>query len=400
MTDSDTDIATSAINRLGLDLLISAAKADQNILLSPYSIQCALAMAFAGADGETREEMASILRFPADDVTLQLSLSTLARALDAAATRPSPVASVIARMNGDSPVQLRVANRLFGQRGYNFRAEFLSALASGYGAPLEELDFAASPENARVRINRWVEKQTRKKIKDLIPQCGVTRLTRLVLTNAIYFKAPWTAKFERSATMPRPFHVAGAGTENVPTMRHQMSYPYTAHEEFVAVAVPYLMGELQFLIMLPNAPDGLANLKKKLTPDLLAECAKIQARDAIIYLPKLNLRPPTMSLTENLESLGLKTAFDHPEGSANFARMAPREPEEYLYIREIFHKAFLALDEDGTEAAAATAVVMGIRGISRPTTPIEIMVDRPFVFAIRHCQSGACLFLGQVVDPR
>jgi len=105
-------------------------------------------------------------------------------------------------------------------------------------------------------------------------------------------------------------------------------------------------------------------------------------------------------LTENLKSLGLKTAFDHPEGSANFARMAPREPEEYLYISEIFHKAFLALDEDGTEAAAATAVVMGIRGISHPTTPIEIMVDRPFVFAIQHCLSGACLFLGQVVDPR
>jgi len=400
MTDSDADIATSAINRLGVDLLISAAKTDQNFLLSPYSTQCALAMAFAGADGETREEMASILRFPTDDGALQLSFSTLASALDSTAARSSQDAGIIGRIRGDSPIQLRVANRLFGQRGYNFRAEFLSALASGYRAPLEELDFAASPENARGRINRWVKTQTRKKIKDLIPQGGVTRLTRLVLTTAIYFKAPWMAKFERSATMPRAFHVTGAGTENVPTMRHQMSYPYTAHEEFVAVAVPYLKGELQFMILLPNAPDGLANLKKKLTPDLLAECAKMQVRDAIIYLPKLNLRPPTMSLTENLESLGLKTAFDHPEGSANFARMAAREPEEYLYISEIFHKAFLALDEDGTEAAAATAVVMGIRGISHPTTPIEIMVDRPFVFAIQHCLSGACLFLGQVVDPR
>jgi serpin B len=400
MTDSDTDIATSAINRLGIDLLISAAKAGQNFLLSPYSIQCALAMAFAGADGETREEMRSILHFPADDGALQLSFSTLARALDSAATRSSQEAGMMARMRGDSPLQLRVANRLFGQRGYNFRSEFLAALASGYGAPLEELDFAASPDDARVRINRWVEKQTQKKIKDLIPQGGVTRLTRLVLTNAIYFKAPWMAKFERSATTPRPFQIAGVGTENVPTMRRQDSYAYGAHEEFVAVAVPYVTGELQFLILLPDAPDGLANLKKKLTPDLFAECAKMRARDAILYLPKLTLRPSTMSLAENLQSLGLKTAFDHPEGSANFSRMAPREPEEYLCISEIFHQAFLALDEDGTEAAAATAVVIGGRGISRPTTPIEIMVDRPFVFAIQHRPSGACLFLGQVVDPR
>lgn len=403
MLAEDTDAATAATNQLGLEILARAAKPAQNFLLSPYSIQSALAMTFAGADGATREEMAKVLHFPPDDAALQSSFSALNKALTTAATRSAERAKDAGpgRAKRD-PLQLHVANRLFGQKGYSFRQPFLAALATGYGAPLEEMDFAASPEKARTHINGWVGKQTQEKITDLIPPNGLSDKTHLVLTNALYFKAPWTDKFELSATEPRPFQTADGKGEKVPTMRHQTHYAYAAHDGFVAVAVPYDSGDLQFLILLPDAADGLAAMKRKITPDLLAGCAKMKTEDVILYLPKLKLQPPTMALADTLKSLGLRSAFDDPRGSANFDRMAPRKPDDYLYIGAVFHKTFLALDEEGTEAAAATAVVMmrATAVLREPKKPIEVKVDRPFLFAIQHRQSGACLFLGQIADPR
>jgi len=400
MAAADTDAATSAINRLGLEIFAHS-KTDQNALLSPYSIQCALAMASAGADGKTREEMSRVLHFPGDDAALQLSFSALAKALATAAAQSAEAARAARQYDSKrDPLQLRIANRLFGQKGYHFRPPFLTALATGYGAPFEEVDFAASPEKARTHINGWVEGQTQEKIKDLIPPNGLDATTRLVLTNALYFKAAWVEKFEPRATEPRPFKFADGRAGNTPTMVNQMEFAYAAHPGFVAVGLPFDLGELQFLILLPDAPDGLANLKRKLTPELLAECAKMKSSDLILYLPKFKLRPPTIPLAETLKALGLKTAFDDPKGSANFDRMAPRKPSDYLYIGEVFHKTFLALDEEGVEAAAATAGAIAAGASPIQKKPIEIKVDRPFLFAIQHRPSGACLFLGQIVDPR
>jgi serpin B len=401
MAAAETDVATSAINRLGLEIFAHSAKPDQNFLLSPYSIQSALAMASAGADGKTREEMSRALHFPASDSALQVSFSTLAKALTDAATSSAELARQANQHGAKKDIlQLHVANRLFGQKRYHFQPAFLSALATGYGAPFEEVDFAASPDKARTHINGWVEGQTRNKIVDLIPPNGVNAATRLVLTNALYFKAAWMEKFEASATKPLPFKFADGRTGNTPTMFRQMKSAYAAHEGFVAVGLPYDLGELQFLILLPDTPDGLANLKKKLTPEILTECAKMPASDLTLFLPKLKLQPDTLPLRDVLEALGLKTAFDDPKGSANFARMAPRKPGDYLAISEVFHKTFLSLDEEGTEAAAATAMAMEALGIPQFAKRIEIKVDRPFLFAIQHRPSGACLFLGQVVDPR
>jgi serpin B len=185
-------------------------------------------------------------------------------------------------------------------------------------------------------------------------------------------------------------------------MRKQFSLPYAKHDGFTAVALPYAGRDLQFLILLPDAPDGLAALEKELTPELLAGCATMNSQLVSLELPKLKFQPPTLSLGGALQALGLKTAFDQPRGSANFDRMAPRKPNDYLFIGEVFHKTFLALDEEGTEAAAATAVAMvaGLGIFSTPPQPIVVKVDHPFLFAIQHREGGACLFLGRVTDPR
>jgi serpin B len=400
---ADLQTASIAVNQLGLDLLPRTGAPTENALLSPYSIQVALAMTYAGADGDTRAEMSRVLHFPADGATLDASFAALAQSLaDAVAQQRKFNQAMRKYVEQGDEIELRVANRLFGQQGYEFRTPFLDVLKDQYHAPFEALDFRRNPEAARLHINEWVESQTAKKIVDLIPAGGLTADTRLVLTNALYFKAPWAAPFTKSATVDLPFHVRGREPHAVPTMQKQFSLPYTHGDGFTAVALPYAGSDLHFLILLPDAPDGLAVLEKKLTSELLADCATMKPQFVALELPKLKFQPPTLSLGKALQDLGLKTAFDQPRGSANFNRMAPRKPDDYLFVGDVFHKTFLALDEEGTEAAAATAVVMFF-ATGRPSTPpkpIVVKVDHPFLFAIQHRDSGACLFLGRVTDPR
>jgi serpin B len=247
-----------------------------------------------------------------------------------------------------------------------------------------------------------VADQTREKIRDLIPANALNKLTRLVLANALYLKAPWTDPFSEKTTQPEPFHVRGGAPVDVPTMRKTARFGYAKHEGFAAISLPYAGNDLQFLVLLPNELNGLRALESKLTSDVLAECARLEAQDVDLHLPKFKLAPPTIALAEKLQALGMKSAFDIPQGSANFDKMAPRKPNDYLYISNVFHKTFIAVDEKGTEAAAATAVVMmRATGIARPKPPpIEVKVDRPFIYAIQHVPSGLCLFLGRVTDPR
>ena len=183
-------------------------------------------------------------------------------------------------------------------------------------------------------------------------------------------------------------------------LRHS-DFGYARREGFRVVTIPYIGGEVQFLVLLPDDTNGLAALEAKLTPELLASCASPRTADVILHLPKFRLEPPVFRLGKVLQSLGMKSAFDQPRGAANFDRMAPRKPDDYLYLSEVFHKTFLTLDEKGTEAAAATAVVMMYASaiIEKPK-PIEVRVDHPFVFAIQHRPTGACLFLGRIADPR
>jgi serpin B len=282
------------------------------------------------------------------------------------------------------------------------RPTFRELVKKFYGAPFEVLDFKKDPEAARAHINKWVAEQTRDRIRDLIPQGGIKELTRLVLTNAIYLKAPWAWEFNDGLTKPKPFHVHGGAPVTVPMMEQHKQFGYAKRDGFLAVTVPYSGSELQFLVLLPDEPTGLAKLESKLSADILAQCAKLQPQDVDLELPKFKIEPPTIPLAQTLEALGMKTAFDDPQGSANFDKMAPRKPDSYLAISNVFHKTFIAADEKGTEAAAATAVVMMelTARFEKPTEPIHVKVDRPFLYAIQHVPSGACLFIGRVTDSR
>jgi len=209
-------------------------------------------------------------------------------------------------------------------------------------------------------------------------------------------------KFEKAATQARPFHVGGAEAKDVPAMSQTANFGYAKRDGFAALTLPYLGRDLQLLILLPDDRSGLDALMKEVTADVLRDCAKMEARRIELYLPRFRIEGGTLPLAKMLQALGMKTAFDQPPQSANFDRIAPRKPDDYLAISKIFHKTFLALDEEGTEAAAATAVVMlaplAAMPIEKP--PLVVRVDHPFLFAIQHRESGACLFLGRVVDPR
>jgi serpin B len=395
------DLAATATNQLGVDLHHQLATGNGNLCVSPYSIESALAMTFAGADGETRTEMAHVLHFPDGDVPA--SFSALQHSLEEMSTKTAELAKESKRFGGPSePITLNIANRLFAQKGYDFRQAFLSLVKQNYGAAFEPLDFVADPAAATQHINKWVAEQTRDKIRDLIPAGALNKLTRLVLANALYLKAPWADPFSEKITHPEPFHVHGGAPVDVSMMRKTAEFGYAKREGFTAVSLPYTGGDLQFLVLIPDDVKGLHALESNLNTETLAQCAKLEMQDLDLHLPKFKLEPPTMALAEKFQALGMKTAFDVPRGSANFDKIAPRKPNDYLYISQIFHKTFIDVDEKGTEAAAATAVVMmKATAIAGPKPqPIEVKIDRPFVYAIQHVPSGACLFLGRMTDPR
>lgn len=397
------EVAVKATNDLGVDLYRQLATGDGNLCISPYSIDSALAMTFAGADGETRTEMARVLHLP-NDGDVPASFYALHQSLEQMSAKTVELVKDSKKFGGPSePITLNIANRLFAQKGYQFREAYLSLVKQNFGGAFESLDFVADPAVAAQHINKWVADQTRNKIRDLIPANALNKLTRLVLANALYLKAPWADTFSDKTTQPEPFFVRGGRPVDVPMMRKRSEqFGYKKREGFTVVSLPYVGNDLQFVVLLPDDVNGLRPLESKLTADVLAECAKLEKRDVDLHLPKFKLESPTIALAETFQSLGMKTAFDIPQGSANFDKIAPRKPNDYLYISNIFHKTFIDVDEKGTEAAAATAVVMmRATGLAQPKPPpIEVKVDRPFVYTIQHVPSGVCLFLGRVTDPR
>jgi serpin B len=398
-----SEMAARAVNSLGLDLHRQMPKTG-NVCLSPYSIQSALGMTYLGASGVTQEEMARVLQLPKDKEALGESFAALNEALEEARENSAKQVEQSKKYGGPAEaLKLSVANRLFGQKGYEFRPAFLSGVKSHFGAPMELMNFIKDHDGERQEINGWVEKQTQKRIRDLIPEGGLSADTRLVLVNALYFKAAWSDDFNELATAPKPFHANGAkSTVEVPTMGKQEHLRYLNGSGFQAVTLPYAGNDLHFLLIVPDDINGVSAVEKKLTPEMLLACAKAEYREVILHLPKFKITPPTVPLGEVLQKMGMMTAFDKPEGSADFDAMAPKKPDDYLCISEVFHKTFIELDEKGTEAAAATAVVMGKRSMAPPPPekPIELKADRPFLFAIQHAGSGACLFFGRVSDPR
>lgn len=375
----DAQTASESTAALGLEVLRKAVPAGENAVISPYSIQSALVMAYAGAAGTTAEQMKSTLHYGPDALA---SFSKLRGEIANA---------------GPKDGELEVADRLFGQSGYPFRPEFLELLKAKFAAPFEVVDFESDPAAAARTINAWVEQQTRSRIKDLVPETALDELTRLVLVNAIYLKAQWAQAFEPSATASGPFQLGGGKSVEVPMMSKTARFGYSREKGFTAVSLPYLGGALEFVVLLPDGE--LDSLLTALRPDDLARLCELPSKEVALSLPKFRVEPPLLRLGQALSALGMPSAFNTPKGSADFSGIAPRKPDDYLYISEVFHKAFVEIDENGTEAAAATAVVMMRATMAPSDEPAQVVVDRPFLFAINHPESKTCLFLGRVTNP-
>lgn len=379
---ADVTPAVRSSAALGIDLYRQQAAGDGNLFLSPYSIATALAMTWGGARGDTAAQMERALHLSGGPEVVHGAFGALQARLGA--TR-------------DGRYELAVANRLFAQRGYTFRPEFFALLRDRYAAPLEEQDFRADPEPPRLHINRWVEGVTHDRIKELLARGKVRAETRLVLVNAVYFKAAWETPFPEYVTKPARFTSGGASFET-PTMRNVMRAGYAARDGIQVLDMPYEGGEVSMTILLPGAVDGLADLERRLTPEALAGwTADLPAMRVAVELPRWSFTWDA-DLVPPLRSLGVEDAFDcRPPSRADFSGMTGKRD---LCIDVVVHKAFVAVDEKGTEAAAATAVGMAEITSARPGAPPVFRADHPFLFLIRHRTTGALLFLGRVDDPR
>ncbi len=287
-----------------------------------------------------------------------------------------------------------MANRLWGQKGFPFLAGYLVLTRQQYGAELGVVDFAGQTEAARQEINTWVEKQTADKIKDLLPIGVLDRMTRLVLTNAIYFKGDWASPFKKEQTHDEDFAVSAAQKVKAPLMHQNGSYPYAEEAGLQALELPYKGNDLSMLVLLPKDVQGLGDLEKTLSADKIAGLrSQLRSRKAEVYLPKFKLEA-SFSMKNTLEQLGMKVPFT---AAADFSGM---DGQRDLYISAVIHKAFVDVNEEGTEAAAATGVAVRAMALRVEPPPAIFRADHPFVFAIIDKQDGTILFLGRVTDPK
>jgi serpin B len=364
-------------NDFALQLYAELAKKDGNLFFSPYSISTALAMTYAGARGNTAEQMKTTLHFLQDPKLLHPGFRAINEHL--------------LGKNPKRKFELSVANRLFGQKDYGFLPEFLKTGTEFYGAGLEELDFIKQREKARQTINAWVEKKTNDKIKELIKEGILSVDTRLVLTNAIYFKAAWARNFDEKKTAPGEFFVEPGKSVKVPMMRGSIRTGYFKGDGVEVLALPYEQNQLSMLVLLPAKDSSVAKLGAALTQANLKKwTGKFGDNMVDVRMPKFKYTSE-FSLNNTLQALGMTDAF-HPM-RADFSGIASGER---LFISNVVHKAFIDVHEKGTEAAAATAVVVDRTSLPTPAT---FTADRPFLFLIRDNASGSILFMGRVSNP-
>lgn len=366
-----------SMNEFALDLYQKlASESEDNLFLSPASISTALTMTYAGARGATEAQMAKVLRLPGRDVHQQ----------------GGAVVDYLNHVGNRGKLELTVANALWGQSGHPFREDFLGLLKSRYQAGLQTVDFRQQPEAARLRINGWVEQKTNQKIRDLIGPGVLTPRTSLVLTNAIYFRGFWKNPFAAKSTRPLPFTTSKGDEKVTSTMFQKASLRYAEDPAAQCLELPYQGGEMVMTILLPRRGDGLSELKRSLDAAALANWVdKLRPRMLDVYLPKFSLTSE-FKLKEVLSGLGMPQAFD--EQNADFSAM---DETGDLFIQQVVHKGFVDVNEEGTEAAAATGVIMAPR--SAVVDKLEFRADHPFLFLIRDASSGLVLFVGRLNDP-
>ncbi len=381
---STTDLSTlvDGNSAFAFDLYQALQDTEGNLFYSPYSISLAMAMTYAGARGETERQMADTLHFLLPQDKLHPVFNSLDLEL---ASRGEG-----AKGKDDEGFRLHIVNAIWGQKDYSFLPAFLDVLAENYGAGLRILDFITEPEQSRITINNWVSDQTEERIKDLIPQGAIDALTRLVLTNAIYFNAAWLYPFDKDATSDGEFHLLNDDKITVPMMRQTESFGYAEGDGYQVVELPYDGSELSMVILLPDAGQFEAFEEGLQAQRVDAIIKSLQNHQVTLTMPKFEF-DSEFSLKNTLAGMGMPIAFS---ASADFSGMTG-SPE--LFIDEVLHKAFVSVDEAGTEAAAATAVIMKLTAV--PAEPVEVTIDRPFIFLIRDIETGTILFVGRVLNP-
>ena len=387
-TDPDLADLVGGNSAFAFDLYRTLATEDGNLFYSPYSISLALAMTYAGARGETERQMAETLRFRLPQERLHPTFNALDLQL---ASRGDG-----ARGEDDEGFRLNIANAVWGQEDYDFLDAFLDVLAESYGAGVRPMNFREAPEESRVRINDWIAEQTEDRIKDLIPGGVIDDLTRMVLTNAIYFNAGWNHPFNKAATVPRTFHLLDGTEVEVPTMSQTARYGYTRGDGYQAVELSYRGGDMAMTILLPDQ-GGLRGFEESLDDAYVSRIVEdIEPRRVLLTIPKFEYESQ-FGLVDTLKSMGMENAFDarRSDFSGIDGRSCIEDGVPCLLISDVVHKAFVLVDEEGTEAAAATGVVVILE-----SEPITVTVDRSFIFLIRDIETGTVLFVGRVVDPR
>lgn len=346
-------------------------KESGNIFFSPFSISAAASMTYAGAKGDTAQQMRDVLRLQIPDTAYHEAFGALLADLGGPHGRG---------------YELSIANRLFGQEGFAFNDDFLSLTANAYRAPLEAIDFGKAPEQARGHINAWVSEQTKGRIADLLPQGSVTPSTLLVLANAIYFHANWATAFDPKSTREMPFYVDSETSVSVPMMnRMGGQYPYAWNELVGALELPYRDDELSLVVLLPTERGGLRDVEDALSAEMVDELMdSLRETEIDLSFPKLAISYE-LPLKERLISMGMTNAFGD---SADFGGIA-----QGLTLRHAVHQAFVQIDEHGTEAAAATAL------IGDDSAPPHFAANHPFLFFIRDRLTGSILFIGRVTNP-
>jgi len=366
-------------NAFAVDLYGQLRKQDGNLFFSPASISTAFGMAYAGASGSTAQEMASTLHFTLPPDRLHPAMGAL-----------------LGNMNAPhAGYQLRVADALWAEQDESFLPDFLKLTEADYRAGFRKVDFKRAPEAVRLTINQWVAEQTADKIKDLLPSGAVTPATRLVLTNAIYFKGDWQSQFDKAQTAQEDFHLSAAQSVKAPLMHLQGRFSYFNGGTFQALEIPYQTGDLSMIVLLPNEISGLAALEQSLTPASAQQwLGQLRGGGKVILtLPKFKMTE-RFELNGALSAMGMRQAFE--PRAADFSAMTGKRD---FWISAAIHKAYIDVNEEGTEAAAATGIVMRSMAMAREQPPIVFRADHPFLFMIRDNRSGGILFMGRLTDP-
>jgi len=380
--EEDVSSLVSGNNAFALNLYRKVRKQDANLIFSPYSISLALAMTYAGARGETENEMSAVMNFSLEQPFLHPAFKSLDTRIKTN-TRGEEI-------EDSSNFILRIVNSIWGQKGYEFLPEYLETLGKNYGSGLNLLDFRGKSEESRRAINDWVLEQTQGKIDELVGRGAIDASTRLVLTNAIYFKGRWKYPFEAFRTSEGLFRLSSGEEIFVPMMNRVMLIPYAQIGNCQAVELPYKTGDASMVILLPGFGecDDFVHTLDNEKLRTIVEALKLA--DVNLTMPRFEFKY-NLALKQALVEMGMKNAFT---SNADFAGISP---EGDLCLQDVLHKAFVAVDEEGTEAAAATAAIVGIK-LFTPLA-VRLKIDRPFVFLICHQSTGSILFMGQVGNP-